>query len=118
MPPGCFLVVEVGTQAGHQLSCSHVLTPLNQPSSAACVCCEPLTHPPTAPPTSSPSPRRSVLVNRGALPGSNGSDTRANALAAGLIVVVAGNYLLIILAALHDTREPSPATHSSDKDLA
>jgi hypothetical protein len=59
-----------------------------------------------------------VLVARGALPGSNGSDSRANALAAGLIVVVTGNYLLIILAALHDTREPSAATHGSDKDLA
>jgi hypothetical protein len=59
-----------------------------------------------------------VLVNKGALPGSNGSDTRANAVAAGLIVVLIGNYIQIILAALHDTSEPRPATHGSDKDLA
>jgi hypothetical protein len=59
-----------------------------------------------------------VLVARGALPGSDGSDSRVDAVAAGLIVVLIGNYLLIILAALHDTREPSSTTHGSDKDLA
>ena len=107
---------------GHRLATSSAALTSSRPSISL-----PLPHvyavspsliPPPPHPTSPPSPWRSVLVARGALPGSNGSDSRANALAAGLIVVVTGNYLLIILAALHDTREPSAATHGSDKDLA
>ena len=80
---------------------------------APCACSEPCVCTPCP-----PSSCCSVLVNRGALPGSNGSDTRANAVAAGLIVVLIGNYIQIILAALHDTKEPGPAIHGSDKDLA
>lgn len=43
-----------------------------------------------------------VMVAKGALPGSNGSDARANAAAAGLITIFIGNYLQAILAAFHD----------------
>ncbi|PRW50869.1 glycogen-branching enzyme [Chlorella sorokiniana] len=61
-----------------------------------------------------------VFVAKGALPGSNGSDSRANAAAAGLILVFIGNYVQAILAALHDTDEPKAQTAevAGGKDLA
>ena len=46
----------------------------------------PRPHLPPLPPTHPCS----VLVNKGALPGSNGSDTRANAAGAGLIIIFVG----------------------------
>ena len=51
-----------------------------------------------------PPPHR-VLVNKSGLPGSNGSGTRADITAAGLIVVLIGNYLQIVLAALYDVED-------------
>ncbi|KAL4418652.1 hypothetical protein ABPG77_008596, partial [Micractinium sp. CCAP 211/92] len=49
-----------------------------------------------------------VLVAKGQLPGSNGSDSRANAVAAGLILVLIGNGVQALLSAVHDV-EPSAA---------
>ena len=37
-------------------------------------------------------PTRSVFVNKGALPGSNGSDARANAAGAGLVIIFVGEF--------------------------
>ncbi|KAI7836763.1 hypothetical protein COHA_009401 [Chlorella ohadii] len=61
-----------------------------------------------------------IFVAKGKLPGSNGSDARANAAGAGLILVFIGNYVQAILAALHDTDEPKAQTAqvAGDKDLA
>ena len=40
------------------------------------------------------------------LPGSNGTATRAQVTAAGLIVVLIGNFTQALLAAVHDQEEP------------
>lgn len=44
-----------------------------------------------------------VLTAKSGLPGSNGSDARPNTVAAGLIVVQIGNFLQMLLSAVHDT---------------
>ncbi|PRW51080.1 hypothetical protein C2E21_5510 [Chlorella sorokiniana] len=60
-----------------------------------------------------------VFVNKGALPGSNGSDARANATGAGLIIIFIGNYLQAILAAFHDVEpKPEQMQANSPKDMA
>ena len=50
-------------------------------------------------PTRCPVPCR-VLINKSALPGSDGSATRADVTAAGVIIVFVANYLLYIAFAL------------------
>lgn len=51
------------------------------------------------------------MVAKGALPGSNGSDARANCAAAGLIIVMVGNGLQILLApATGSTAAPATVT--------
>ncbi|KAI7836762.1 hypothetical protein COHA_009400 [Chlorella ohadii] len=60
-----------------------------------------------------------VFVNKGALPGSNGSDARANAAGAGLVIIFVGNYLQAILAAFHDVEPKAEQMQSNgSKDLA
>lgn len=66
----------------HMLTLRSILLPPSVPAP-----CPPPTHPPIPhPPT-----HCSVLVAKGQLPGSNGSDARANAVAAGLVLVLIGN---------------------------
>ncbi|PSC77047.1 O-antigen polymerase [Micractinium conductrix] len=52
-----------------------------------------------------------VLQVESDLPGSNGSDARANAAAAGLIVVMAGNIVQILLAGMHGDGGASAVSH-------
>nr|ABO27093.1 unknown [Chlorella vulgaris] len=47
-----------------------------------------------------------VLTAKGGLPGSNGSETRANVVAAGLILVSIGNFLQMLVSAVHDVEHP------------
>lgn len=54
-----------------------------------------------------------MLTAKGALPGSNGSDTRANTAAAGLIIVMIGNYALILLSSLFGSEAAPAAEHAS-----
>lgn len=55
---------------------------------------------------------------KGALPGSNGSDARANTAVAGLIIVMIGNLLLVLLSSQHGNETAPASEHATGKDLA
>lgn len=60
----------------------------------------------------------SVLEAKSALPGSNGSDSRANCASAGLIIVMVGNFLQILLAATHSNDSAPAAAAAADASPA
>ena len=47
--------------------------------------------------------RCSVLTLKSGLPGADGSNTEPNVVAAGIIIVQIGNFLIMLLSALFDT---------------
>lgn len=57
-----------------------------------------------------------VLAARGGLPGSDGSDTRANTTAAGLIVVMIGNFLLMLLSGVTGNENEGGASRAGSTE--
>ncbi|KAL4458344.1 hypothetical protein ABPG75_013209 [Micractinium tetrahymenae] len=55
---------------------------------------------------------------KGALPGSNGSDTRAIVAVAGLTIVMIGNLLLVLLSSQHGNEAAPASQPASGKDMA